>query len=214
MQQAEINHAAYVRYVKDHIRGDIEDSLYSFIHQNCLDMASVGGSFKNLREKIYRAAFLYAFFRTTDEVVSSFSAEMISANPLKYLSEQARFYHVLLLPESSLSSYLPIYYFCDFPNNTSFFNILSFNIRSVYIGINFFPCSESSYLMIWQSIYRLFGPSQVPALLVEIEGLGGVYETKHSSHYKTPKTCKCCSFGGFWRWCTIYNWHAGSRHLR
>lgn len=27
--------------------------------------------------------------------------------------------------------------------------------------------------MIWQSIYRLFGPSQVPALLVEIEGLGG-----------------------------------------
>ena len=67
---------AYVRYVKDHIRGDIEDSLYSFIHQNCLDMASVGGSFKNLREKIYRAAFLYAFFRTTDEVVSSFSAEM------------------------------------------------------------------------------------------------------------------------------------------
>ena len=136
-------------------------------------MASVGGSFKNLREKIYRAAFLYAFFRITDEVVSSFSAEMISANPLKYLSEQARFYHVFLLPESSLSSYLPIYYFCDFPNNTSFFNILSFNIRSVYIGINFFPCSESSYLMIWQSLYRLFGPSQVPALLVEIEGLGG-----------------------------------------
>ena len=202
MQQAEINHAAYVRYVKDHIRGDIEDSLYSFIHQNCLDMASVGGSFKNLREKIYRAAFLYAFFRTTDEVVSSFSAEMISANPLKYLSEQARFYHVLLLPESSLSSYLPIYYFCDFPNNTSFFNILSFNIRSIYIGINFFPCSESSYLMIWQSIYRLFGPSQVPALLVEIEGLGGCMKRNTHRFIKPRKPANAAVSGG-WRWCTI-----------